>query len=194
MEDYNFMQLGTNEKLIKQYEYSTTNDGQKESFVLTDRRAVAIHANKRGEDREEIRVKDVTSVDSSYKQKKNINKFGLALAIIGLLMFVIGCAVPQVVVLLIGLVLVVGGIFIMLKLGKTYKAFYLELTTSVLDGHSVKASATTGWGEVKTKRKGLLGKLFGGAKKPKKVKVQIDETVAVAMMDEVSTAIWELQA
>ncbi len=184
------MQMGTGETLIKQYDYANTNTGNFDSFVLTDRRAIAVRKTKLGEARDEIRVKDVTSVESSYKHKKKLNMIGLVIALIGLAMFIAGCAAGMVALILIGLVALVGGVFIMIKLGKHYKEFFLVLTTDCYKGNSISASATTGFGVVKTK-KSFFSKLF---KFKRKVKIRIDETVAYEMMEEVSSKIFELQA
>ncbi len=199
------MQIGNGEQVLKNYVYCETTAGVRESLTVTNRRVVAIHKDKAGEERSEIRVKDITSVESSYKRKRKLNIWGLLLTIIGIIVFLpllieyvdygykYGYEEDIISLIFWGGILGLG-IFLLVKYSKLCKSFYIVLSTGVRAGKSMTAYASNGPVVIPTAKKGLSGFLSGLFKgNSKKVKILIDERAAMAIVDEVGALIWSLQ-
>ncbi len=195
------MQIGNGEQVLKNYMYCETTAGVRESLTVTNRRIVAIHKDRAGEERAEIRVKDITSVESCYKHSKKLNIWGLILTIIGFFIFFpmlieyIDYGYEEdLITILFGAAIFGLGIFLLLKCSKISKNFYIVLSTGVREGKSMTAHASSGKVIIPTAKTGLIGLLSRLFKwNNRKIKVLIDERAAMAIVDEVGALIWSLQ-
>lgn len=213
------MTLGSNERLIKVYEYCRTSENQEDSLVLTDRRLVAIHKSQYGVSREEIRVQDVRAINSSWYIRTQRNPVGLILLLLGLFIAIFPFLVPQIreqatvlwSIFGAGAFLLLVGIILFCVLVKRDVAVQLHLTTNVVDGHSMAISAHHQgiFGSDNARRRPVLvtillllipiiGWIILAATprqhNPGEIEVIVDEKSAVNIVEEVGTLIWGLQS
>ncbi len=213
------MTLGSNERLIKIYEYCRTSENQEDSLVLTDRRLVAIHKTQYGVSREEIRVQDVRAINSSWYIRAERNPIGLIFLLLGLFLAIFPFLIEQIrnnpsalwVIFGIGAGLLLVGIILFCVLVKREVAVELNLTTNVIDGHSMAISAHRDgiFSDNGGRRRPvivtillLLIPIIGWiilAASPRKhnpgeIRVIVDEKSAVNIVEEVGTLIWGLQS
>ncbi len=212
------MKLGAGEDLLRTYDYYTSSDSHSGHLVLTNRRVVSITADKHGEVRSELRVKDIRSIETGY-HKITHSIIGLLLIILGAVLAVVGIADAamnggyasfSVAFIVLGIILAVIGIIIYIK--KSMQLF-LVIGTNQLSGYGMSMYATNDGVDIsKTTAKSsfsLIGTLIllcipvigwailasrakGG--KSKKIKIKIDEIAAVGILDDFSSVVWELQA
>ena len=182
------MTLGSNEKLIRVYEYCRTSENQEDSLVITDRRVVAVHRNQHGMSREEIRIADIRSVDSSWHSRTERSPAGGIVLLLGLILAICAFIIPGLqngslmwVVFALGVALVVVGIFLFILLVKKDVSVKLHIITDVIDGHALSVEAA---------RLGIPSKATAG---PKEILLTIDPKQAMNIAEEVGTIIWSLQ-
>lgn len=212
------MTLGSNERLIKVYEYCRTSENQEDSLVLTDRRLVAIHKTQYGVTREEIRVQDVRAINSSWYIRTQRNPIGTIFLLIGLFVAIFPFLIQQIreqqsllwTIFGIGAGLLLVGLILFLVLVKRDVAVHLHLTTNVVDGHSMAISARHNGilnPEGPHKRPVLVTILLllipiigwiilavtPRQHAPGEIEVIVDEKSAVNIVEEVGTLIWGLQ-
>lgn len=183
------MKLGTGENLVKQYDYYHTSNGNKGSITVTNRRIVATRIDKCGESREEIRVRDVKSIDSGYHRVKKYDFNWLFLSLIGIVLFILGVKEEEVNTLLaiLGGLCFIGGFILLFVTAKLAQNFYISIHTDMAEGRAIHSAVSTmAILNESQKKKVIMTK--------KKVTIYIEESVAVSLMDEIGGIILELQA
>lgn len=189
------MKLGRGEALVKQYSCYHTSDGKSETLTVTNRRIIATHFNKLGKTQEEIRIKDVKSIDTGYgKTKIRMIAVGIIICILSIMFFAMGkifsdggeeeALIPCVSV---GIIVAIIGALIALFGGTKVEQFYLYISTNISEGKAIASSVSTG--EVSSKRK-----KFNNATNPQeKIKITIDKTSCQNIIEELGCIIFDLQ-
>ena len=123
------LQLGSEEKVIKRYDFITPNSSREDALIFTDSRAIRRVANPDYVSQQEILLSDVNRISSTCKTsryateaKNDPKKFifigvGILLAIIAIILLVKVARGVGVIMLLVGVGLVIGGLCIQKKVG-----------------------------------------------------------------------------
>ncbi len=188
------MKLGATEKLIKSYDYFKGSHKHSGTLILTDRRVVRVMRDQYGEHHSEIRIDDISSIESGYDRYR-FSPAGIVCMVIGAILAAAGAVLASLFaseaygvfmwgITAVGAVFALLGLLIFLSVQKT---LFLLFSTDVRDnGHGLDVHVSNYSRDLKNHREKK-------ARKEKKLRIKIKDAAALDMINEISALIWELQ-
>jgi F0F1-type ATP synthase assembly protein I len=173
------MILANGETLLREWTYATKKEGYEKSdctLSVTDKRIVATEKSNRHISQQEIYNKDVKAISFNHAVKSKTN--AIILIILGILIAVVGVVIgmktqPLILIpfLLLGVILFAYGIYLL-----NQSAFNLIITTREIEGAYLAVGAMR-----------ILG--GGRHKRAKKVKVKVEDSIVLEIIDELGALI-----
>ena len=171
------MILANGETLLREWTYATKKEGHEKSnctLSVTDKRIVATEKSSRHVSQQEIYTCDVKAISFNHAVMSKVG--AIMMLILGILLAVVGVVVAMkssmILILpfvLVGFIFVCIGFYLL-----NQSAFNLIITTRDVEGSCLSVGAT---------------RILGRNKKAKKVKVKVEDSIVLEMIDELGALI-----
>lgn len=173
------MILANGETLLREWTYATKKEGHEKSnctLSVTDKRIVATESSNRQISQQEIYNKDVKAISFNHSVKSKVGAimmiiFGILFAVLGIMVGMKAARVMLLPFILFGFIFICIGAYLL-----NQSAFNMVITTREVEGSYLAVGAM---------------RILGGRrhKKAKKVKVKVEDSIVLEIIDELGALI-----